>query len=165
MKTTKKILIVDDDIDVITVIKAILTKEGYEVISAGNKEEGIAMMKAEKPDLAILDVMMTTHYEGFELAKELLDNPEFKETPILIQTSIDVFVTTRADVQSMALEYRKDPNCKDMQVLLVRNAMTGDAGIDYRTEDGKNVWFPVSGFVRKPIEAKVLVPTVNSILG
>ena len=69
---TKKILIVDDDIDVITVVKAILNKEGYEVIYANDKIEGIKKAWAEKPDMAILDVMMTTHFEGFEMAKESL---------------------------------------------------------------------------------------------
>jgi len=164
MKTTKKILIVDDDIDVITAIETILTKEGYTVVSAGNKKEGVEKFRNEKPDLAILDVMMTTHYEGFELAKELLDSEEFRGTPILIQTSIDVLVTTRAEVQEMAREFRKDPNYRDLQVLLVKNAITGAAGIDYRTEDDKNVWFPVDGFVRKPIEAARIVPEVKRLL-
>ncbi len=59
---TKKVLIVDDDIDVITVVETILTHEGYEVISANNKKEGMEKIRSEKPDLAILDVMMTTHY-------------------------------------------------------------------------------------------------------
>jgi CheY-like chemotaxis protein len=74
---TKKILIVDDDIDIITVVKAILSKEGYNVISASDKIEGFKLAYKEKPDMAILDVMMTTQYEGFELAKEFSENPEF----------------------------------------------------------------------------------------
>ena len=57
---TKKILIVDDDIDVITIIETILKKEGYTVISANDKKEGMKKIREEKPDLAILDVMMTT---------------------------------------------------------------------------------------------------------
>ncbi len=156
MKTTKKILIVDDDIDVITVVKAILVKEGYEVISAVNKTEGIEKLRNEKPDLAILDVMMTTHYEGFEMAQEIISNPEFKEIPFLIQSSIDILVTSKASVQEMAREYRKDPNFKDLQVLLVKNITDGSAGIDYKSEDGKTYWFPVNGFIRKPVDAAKL---------
>lgn len=162
---TKKIVIVDDDIDVITVIETILKKEGYTVISANDKKEGIATIRREKPDLAILDVMMTTRYEGFELAQELLSSDEFKGLPILIQTSIDVLITTRADVQAMAREFRKDPNYNSLQVLLVKNVMSGEAGIDYRTEDGKNVWFPVSGFIRKPVEADKVLPEIKHLLG
>ncbi len=162
---TKKIVIVDDDIDIITAIEAILKKEGYTVISAGDKKQGIETIRREKPDLAILDVMMTTRYEGFELAQELLSNDEFKGLPILIQTSIDVLVTTRADVQAMAREFRKDPNYNSLQVLLVKNVMSGEAGIDYRTEDGRNIWFPVSGFIRKPVDADKVIPEIRSLIG
>jgi len=164
MKTAKRILIVDDDIDVITVIETILSKEGYEVLTAMNKKEGIEMMLSEKPDLAILDVMMTTHYEGFELAQEILTNPELKNIPILIQSSIDVLVTTKASVQEMAREFRKDPNFKDLQVLLVRNTTDGTAGIDYKGEDGNTYWFPVNGFIRKPVDAKKVLPEIEKHL-
>lgn len=160
----KKILIVDDDVDVITVAEAILTKEGYEVVSASNKEEGIELLKNEKPDMAIFDVMMTSHYEGFELAHEMLNNPELKNTPFLFQTSIDVLTTTKASVVDMVREFRKDPNFKDLQVLLVRNVTDGSAAIDYKTEDGKSILFPVGGFVRKPIEASRLLPEVKKLL-
>jgi CheY-like chemotaxis protein len=161
MKTTKKILLVDDDIDVITVIKAILTKEGYEVISAVNKAEGLEKLRNEKPDLAILDVMMTTHYEGFEMAREMLSNPEFKEIPFLIQSSIDILVTSKASVHEMAREYRKDPNFKDLQVILLKNITDGSAGVDYKAEDGSTHWFPVKGFIRKPVDGQKLIAEIN----
>ncbi len=161
MDKTKKILIVDDDIDVITVVKTILTKEGYEVISAMNKTEALEKLRNQKPDLAILDVMMTTHYEGFELAQEMLNNPEFKDVPFLIQSSIDILVTSKASVQDMAREYRKDLNFKDLQVLLVKNISDGSAGIDYRDEDGKSHWFPVKGFIRKPVEKDKLLEEIK----
>lgn len=161
---TKKILIVDDDVDVITVIETILKKDGYEVISANDKKEGLAKIKSEKPDLAILDVMMTTHYEGFELAQEILADENLAKIPVLIQTSIDVLVTTRADVQAMAREFRKDPNYSALQVLLVKNVQSNEAGIDYRSEDGNNVWFPVSGFVRKPVEGEKVLAEIKRLL-
>jgi len=161
MKTSKKILIVDDDIDVITIIETILHKEGYEVVTAMNKQEGLEMMLSEKPDLAILDVMMTTPYEGFELAREILNNQELRNIPILIQSSIDVLVTTKASVQEMAREFRKDPNFKDLQVLLVKNVSDGTAGIDYKGDDGISYWFPVKGFIRKPVESQKVLPEIE----
>jgi len=161
---TKKILIVDDDIDVITVVKAILSKEGYNVISASDKIEGFKMAYKEKPDLAILDVMMTTQFEGFELAKEFSENPEFKKMPVLMMTSIDVLTTSKSAVQEMAREFRKDPNYRELDVLLIRDVISGKAGIDYRTEKGPSVFLPVDGFLRKPVEAKKLVPEVENLL-
>ncbi|MBU1013403.1 MAG: response regulator [Bacteroidetes bacterium] len=164
MKTNKKILIVDDDVDVITVAQTILTKEGYTVISASGKEEGLELLRTEKPDMAILDVMMTTHYEGFELANEMLNNPDLKNVPFLIQTSIDVLTTTKASVQDMAREFRRDSNFKDLNVLLVKNVTDGSAGIDYKTDDGTSVFFPVGGFLTKPIDGTKLVSEVNKLM-
>lgn len=161
---TKKILIVDDDIDIITVVKAILSKEGHTVISASDKVEGFKLAYKEKPDLAILDVMMTTQFEGFELAKEFSENPEFAHMPVLMMTSIDVLTTTKAAVQEMAREFRQDPNYRELDVLLIRDVITGKAGIDYRTEKGPSVFLPVDGFLRKPVDGKKLVPAVQHLL-
>lgn len=162
---TKKIIIVDDDIDIIVTIETILKKEGFTVISANDKVQGKKLMLSEKPDLAILDVMMTTHYEGFELAKDIIEDAALRNTKVMMQTSIDILTTTKESVQEMAREYRKDPNCKDLQVLLVKNVATGKAGVDYKAENGKSIWFPVDGFVRKPVDAKTIVPEVKRILG
>ena len=162
---TKKILIVDDDIDVVTIIETILTKEGYNVISANDKVEGIKKIREEKPDLAILDVMMTTQYEGFELAKEITDDPELKKLPILMQTSIDILTTTKPDVQAMAHEFRKNPGFKDLHVILVKDINTGKAGVDYLSEQGHSIWFPVDGFIRKPVDGKKIIPEIQRILG
>jgi CheY-like chemotaxis protein len=159
-----KILVVDDDMDVITMLEQILSKEGYEVVSAFNKKEGIEMAISEKPDLAIIDVMMTTHYEGFEMAREFADNPELKGIPTLIETSIEVLMTTKPSVQAMAREFRNDPNYKELQVILIRDIVTGNSGIDYRAEDGRSVWVPVDGFVRKPVDRNRVLPEVERLL-
>lgn len=159
-----KILVVDDDQDVIIMIEQILEKEGYEVISAYNKKEGLAIALKEKPDLAILDVMMTTHYEGFEMAREFVDNPELHGIPTLMETSIEVLMTTKPSVQAMAREFRSDPNYKELQVILIRDIVTGNSGIDYRAEDGRSVWVPVDGFIRKPVERSRLLPEIERLL-
>ena len=161
---TKKILLVDDDIDIITMLEAILKKENYTVITANNKEDGLKLLRAEKPDLAILDVMMTTHYEGFEMGEAIRKDPEFKTTPILMSTSIDILTTTKRDVQAMAIEFRKNPGFKELHVLLIKDIYSGKAGIDYLTEAGRSVWIDVDGFVSKPVDAKKIVPEIKRIL-
>jgi len=162
--STKKILIVDDDTDIITVVQSILTSKGYQVISAYNKVEGLEMIKSEKPDLAILDVMMTTPYEGFELAKEIVENPSLKDMPVIMQTSIDVLETTKPYVQEMARQFRHDPAFSDLRVILVKDVVTGTAGVDYLNDEGSNIWFPVNAFVKKPVSADVLLPEVERLL-
>lgn len=161
---TKKILVVDDDIDVINIIETILTNEGYKVITANDKVEGLKKLKSEKPDLAVLDVMMTTHFEGFELAQEILNSTEFKNLPILIQTSIEVLQTSEQDVVKMAHEYRKSMSSRDLDVLLVENKLNGKAGVDYLNEEGKSIFVPVSGFVKKPVDSKKLLPAIKLLL-
>lgn len=161
----QKILIVDDDIDIINVITTILENEGYEVISANDKEEGLKLAQEINPDMAILDVMMTTHYEGFELAEALINDPAFKNMPILMQTSIEVLTTTKESVREMAREFRQDPKYKELQVILLRDIVSGKAGIDYRNDEGKAIWLPVDGFLKKPVDSKKLLPEIKSLLG
>jgi len=106
--------------------------------------------------------MMTTHYEGFELAKEFSEAKEFEHMPVIMQTSIDVLTTTKSDVQGMAREFRKDPRYTELQVILLKDVNTGKAGIDYRAEDGRSIWLPVDGFLRKPVNAKELLQEVSN---
>lgn len=81
-----KILIVDDDADFASAIRAILESENYTVIMASDAVEGMEKIRTEKPNLAILDVMMKTWQDGFEMSRELKNNPEFKNMPILMLT-------------------------------------------------------------------------------
>ncbi|MFC1793347.1 PleD family two-component system response regulator [Planctomycetota bacterium] len=83
-----KILIIDDDLDLVEVLKITLTAAQYTVITASNKTDGMEKIISEKPALIVLDVMMTTWQDGFELSRELKNNPEFKNIPILMLTSI-----------------------------------------------------------------------------
>ena len=89
-----KILIIDDDPDIVTSVRLTLEKEGFEVISAENGNEGLHKIKSEHPDLIILDVMMDTMTEGFQLSLELRspdptsEYAPYKNIPILMLTSI-----------------------------------------------------------------------------
>ncbi len=83
-----KILVVDDDSDLVAAISTVLEDKGYEVSTASNKEEGMAKIKEIKPDLAILDVMMTTWQDGFEMAREVKSDEGLKNIPILMLTGV-----------------------------------------------------------------------------
>jgi DNA-binding response OmpR family regulator len=81
-----KILIVDDDPDVVEALEIILAHAGYEVSSAGSREEGLAEVAAGAPDLLVLDVMMEQPDDGIRMAQEL--RCRGFEAPILMLTSI-----------------------------------------------------------------------------
>lgn len=160
----QKILIVGDDVNIINGLGRTLEHEGYQVFIANSKVEGIKLAREVSPDLGILDVMMTTHYEGFELAEELINDPALSNLSILMQSSIDVFTTTKESVREMAREFRQDSKCKELQVILLKDIVTGKAGIDYRNDEGRTVWLPVDGFMKKPVDSRMLLPQIKSLL-
>jgi DNA-binding response OmpR family regulator len=84
-----KILVVDDDPDILEAVVLILESQGYEVVTARDGIEGLANLKAEQPDLMILDLMMPK-MDGFAVCKELQDPrwSKYKDMPILILTSV-----------------------------------------------------------------------------
>ena len=84
----KKILIVDDDADFVESNKELLESEGYQVITATNGTEGLEKAVAEQPDLMILDVMMATETEGFEVSRKIPQKPQFKKMKVLLVTGV-----------------------------------------------------------------------------
>ncbi len=84
-----KILIVDDDLVLTKTLKITLESENYSVVTASDRTEGMKQVRAERPDLIILDVMMSTWKDGFEMAKELKKDSQFlKDIPILMLTGV-----------------------------------------------------------------------------
>lgn len=87
MKTNQaKILIVDDEKDIIEFLQYNFEKEGFKVYSALNGSDGRELAKKEKPDLILLDIMMPG-IDGVELCKELREIPEFDDTIIVFLTA------------------------------------------------------------------------------
>jgi len=83
-----KILVVDDDQDIRDSLQSILEGQQYTVVTAADRTEGMERINTEKPDLVILDVMMSTWQDGFEMARELKNDPQFKNMPILMLTGV-----------------------------------------------------------------------------
>jgi len=89
-----KILVIDDDPDIALATRLVLEKAGYEVLEARSGAEGLAKVKAEHPDLIVLDVMMESTTAGFQTALALRSrdpNSEYKAystIPIIMLTSI-----------------------------------------------------------------------------
>jgi NADH-quinone oxidoreductase subunit F len=94
MATKGEILLVDDDPDFRDSLQIILENHGYQVRTATNGSEARESLKAKRPDLIILDIMMTTDTEGFDLAYELKKKAEFRDLPIILLTSFLVKVRT-----------------------------------------------------------------------
>ena len=129
-----KILIVDDDPDITEALKMTLEANHYEVHTAANGTEGLKQVKAVKPDLIILDVMMDTITEGFQVSYQLR-NP---------------------DPKSEYAPYSKIP-------ILMLTAIVEKKRMKFSTQaDGD--FLPVDDFVEKPIRPQVLLEKVKKLL-
>ncbi len=88
MKANGRILLVDDDPDFLEMHRAVLENHGYEVLTATSAQEGLGRVRAEMPDLIVLDLMMEKHDAGFSFSKTIKTDPLFRRIPILMVTSV-----------------------------------------------------------------------------
>jgi len=101
MEKKKKILIIDDEEDVITYLSAFFTDNGFETIFAMNGKDGFEKAKIEKPDIITLDVSMPEE-SGVKALRELQSHESTKNTPIIMVTGVSTdmkrFIESRKQV-------------------------------------------------------------------
>jgi len=103
----KKILIVDDDPDLVEAVTMILESKKYRVAAAYGGIEGLQKAKAENPDLIVLDVMMPDK-DGYVVCKELKADPSLRKIPVLLLTAVVSKIPTTRYTQQMGLETEAD---------------------------------------------------------
>lgn len=132
----KKILIVEDDPDTVEAMTLVLEKDGYEVRSAPNAEEGLKQVKVERPDLVLLDVMMPAGTEGFHFVWTLRkdEDAECRDIPIIVLTAIH---------ESSPMKLYPDQSDSTY---------------------GEYEYLPVQGFFDKPVDMKKLLVEVKRLL-
>lgn len=84
--SAKKILIVEDEKDILQLVKLYLEKEGYRTVTASTGSEGLAQVRSEKPDLLVLDLMLP-EIDGLEICKRLRSAPDTAMLPIIMLTA------------------------------------------------------------------------------
>jgi CheY-like chemotaxis protein len=89
-KPAKKVLIVDDEPDVVSYLEMLLRDSGYETLAAGDGNEALEIVRREKPDLVTLDISMPKA-SGTRFYKEVKTDPELAPTPIVIITAVTGF--------------------------------------------------------------------------
>ncbi len=130
----QKILIIDDDPDIVEAMRMPLVANDYEVITAYCGTEGLRLAKDQIPDLIILDVMMETDTEGFHVAYELRNCGEDSE-------------------------YKK---CKGIPILMI-TAISQHKRMKFSPEKDDS-FLPVDDFIEKPIQPKDLLERVAGFL-
>jgi two-component system alkaline phosphatase synthesis response regulator PhoP len=107
IKMATKILLVDDDPDLVNAVRMILEAKNYQVAAAYGGVEGLEKARTEKPDLIVLDVMMPDK-DGYVVCKELKADPQLSRIPVLLLTAVVSHISTTRFTQQMGLETEAD---------------------------------------------------------
>ncbi len=132
---SRRVLLVDDDVDFLEIHRTALEAAGYEVGTAYNRAEALALTEQSNFDVAVLDVIMTTPNEGFELARDLRKGARTHSMRLLMLTSLNAV--------------------NEAKGLLFR----------FGDQDRDDLWLPVDRFVDKPLAPEALVRLVAELSG
>ncbi|HEY8387490.1 MAG TPA: response regulator [Parasegetibacter sp.] len=155
----KKILIADDEPDILEIIHFNLKKEGYEVIMAKDGDEALDKARAEKPDLIILDIMMPKK-SGVEVCKILRAKPAFQETLIIFLTALSDEESEIKGLETGADDYVSKPISPKVLVsrvnALFRRINKGNAG--------ESAVLKISNLTIDPVKFVVMVDEKEIVL-
>ena len=134
-KEPKRILIVDDDPDIVESLKMVLESADYDVDSAASPQEAFARLEAEAPHLILLDIMMPDGTEGFHFVWKLRNEypAPLKDVPILVLSAIHATTQLRFYPEQRDGEY------------------------------GPGEFLPVQGFLDKPVEPSLLLRKIADL--
>ena len=139
---SKKILIVDDEPDIIAFLSALLDENGYTSVSAKDGTEGLELLRDEKPDLVLLDLMMPKK-SGITMFQELRKDPDLSNVPVVVVTGVSE--VTGVDFRNFMF---KQP-MRDEKKFVETTGLT-----KYTVPDG---------YIEKPIDPDELIRTIKEI--
>ena len=125
---SEKILIIDDDLDTLSLVDLMLQRKGYQTAAATNGEQGLLKMQEDIPDLLLLDVMMPG-MDGYEVARQVRNNPQTSSIPILMFTAKSQMDDKISGFSAGADDYLTKPTHpselqEHIQILLSRSIST-----------------------------------------
>ena len=140
---SKKILIVDDEADQRTFLSTVLEENGYASISAKDGVEGLELLRQEKPDLVLLDLMMPKK-SGISMFQELRSDSNLSDIPVIVVTGVSE--VTGVDFKNFMF---KQP-LRDEKQFVETTGLT-----KYTIPDG---------YIEKPIDPDELIKTIKDVL-
>ena len=124
----KKVLLVDDELAILRLLEINFSRAGYEVVTALDGVEGMKRVKAERPDVIVLDIIMPT-MDGYEMLAELQADPRWSEIPVVILSAKAQDADVYKGLRSGATTYITKPVVvSDFVTLVERVAAFADAG-------------------------------------
>jgi CheY-like chemotaxis protein len=146
----KKVLVIDDDENIVRFLSVALEEGGYEPLGALNGKEGLEKIKSENPDLIILDVMMPKK-TGFSLFKQLRRSEEYKDLPVIMLTGV---AGVLEDLDSQSEDTHERPYDS------LREALR--KGIQEMRDEGL---VKPDMFIDKPIDPELVIEKVKAVIG
>ena len=140
---SKKILVVDDEPDVITFLSAVLHENGYKTLSAKDGVEALEVLHKEKPDLVLLDLMMPKK-SGITMFQELRKDPDMSHVSVVVVTGVS---------ELMGVDFR---NFMYKQALRDEKKFAEATGLTESTKP--------DGYIEKPIDPEELIKVVKEAL-
>ncbi|MCK4391100.1 MAG: response regulator [Desulfobacterales bacterium] len=140
---SKKILIVDDEPDVITFVSTVMEENGYTSIGAKDGVEGLDLLRKEKPDLVLLDLMMPKK-SGITMFQDLRKDPDLSHIPVVVVTGVSE--VTGVDFRNFMY---KQPMRDEKQFV---------------ESTGLTRYTVPNGYLEKPIDPVELIKTVKKVL-
>jgi DNA-binding response OmpR family regulator len=131
----KTVLLVDDEVDLLDSYKTILEHEGFAVLTATGSAEAMKIAASNPVSVAVLDVMMETPTEGFELARAMRQNEKTKRIALLMLTAVN---THNEEIGSF---------------------------VRFSDHDRDHTWLPVDRFLDKPVKPRDLASIVRTLSG
>jgi DNA-binding response OmpR family regulator len=120
--TGKKILIVDDEPDVVAYLRTLLEDNGFQVVTAGNGKEGMERARAEAPALVLLDISMPEE-SGVRMFRNLQEDAQTSDTPVIIVTGVSHdfkrFIETRRHLRAPAGYFDKPPDREQLLAKII----------------------------------------------
>lgn len=94
----KKILLIEDDLDIQKMYEDKLTFEGYEVLTSADGKEGLLLAKKNHPNLILLDIMLPKGMNGFDVLEEIKKDKDLQDIPVIVLTNLDSEADVAEDV-------------------------------------------------------------------
>lgn len=133
--SVKKILAIDDEPDVLEFLKLVLSRSGYDVLTAPNGTEGLIRAHVERPDLILLDIMME-EMDGWETLRLLKLDEVSREIPVVVVSARTAPKDKIRALQEGAVDYITKPFGVRESLEKIRAVLDAGEGGDGRGDDG-----------------------------
>lgn len=118
----KKILLTDDEANIVRVVTARLKAHGYEVIAAADGEEALQLARREKPDLLLLDILLP-RLDGFKVCQQLKADASWKQVPIVLFSAKTQDIDRQIGLESGADAYISKPFQPDLLIQTIQDLL------------------------------------------